>query len=377
MLPRKIGSPACSRELRAGILERLKEAGLNPDGADLAEAEDICLRLVWDEDWEQVKFILGPLEEDEKSRPSPAEPAEPADPADPAKPVRICPKPRSSGKIPTADMIRSELQIDDDDDCPEDCPGVWHLLGLAYLSGLFGSPDALKGSFWLKRAAQAGLAESQARLGLLFLEGGPGLAADGGQAFAWLELASRNGHPEASFWAGHLLSEGLGRPRDGAGALEYFQLAAGRGCPEAMVRLGDSWTRGLDGRQDPAEAFRWYLKASEAGVPEGMHQAAVCFLTGCGISRDLDRHFLWLKQAAEAGLPESQHLLAGSLLHLKEGERDFQEAAAWLAAASGKGLAASQYALGLCCLQGRGRPRDRLEGARQLREAYAGRPPEA
>ena len=60
------------------------------------------------------------------------------------------------------------------------------------------TPDATRAADWYERAALAGVAEAQRRLGLLLAKGGSGLAADVAKAKTWLQQAAAQNDAEAT-----------------------------------------------------------------------------------------------------------------------------------------------------------------------------------
>ena len=59
------------------------------------------------------------------------------------------------------------------------------------------TPDSLRAADWYERAALAGSAEAQRKLGLLLAKGGAGLPADQGRAKSWLQQAAAQNDAEA------------------------------------------------------------------------------------------------------------------------------------------------------------------------------------
>ena len=59
------------------------------------------------------------------------------------------------------------------------------------------TPDAARAADWYERAALAGSAEAQRKLGLLLAKGAAGLPADPGKAKSWLQQAAAQNDPDA------------------------------------------------------------------------------------------------------------------------------------------------------------------------------------
>ena len=59
------------------------------------------------------------------------------------------------------------------------------------------TPDAPRAADWYERAALAGMAEAQRRLGLLLVKGSAGLPADPAKAKSWLQQAAAQNDADA------------------------------------------------------------------------------------------------------------------------------------------------------------------------------------
>jgi hypothetical protein len=59
------------------------------------------------------------------------------------------------------------------------------------------TPEGVRAADWYERAALAGVAEAQRKLGLLFAKGGAGLAADTAKAKTWLQQAAAQNDADA------------------------------------------------------------------------------------------------------------------------------------------------------------------------------------
>src|SRR5271157_6236517 len=75
-----------------------------------------------------------------------------------------------------------------------------------------------------KAAADAGQAEAQFDLGVLYAQG-RGVRRDLTEAAKWYRKSAEQGNAEAQFALGQLYSRGWGVPRDEADALRWFQMA--------------------------------------------------------------------------------------------------------------------------------------------------------
>src|SRR5271165_7309672 len=75
-----------------------------------------------------------------------------------------------------------------------------------------------------KAAADAGQAEAQFDLGVLYAQG-LGVRRDLTEAANWYRKSAEQGNAEAEFALGQMYSRGWGVPRDEADAMRWFQMA--------------------------------------------------------------------------------------------------------------------------------------------------------
>ncbi len=94
-------------------------------------------------------------------------------------------------------------------------------------------PEALR---WFSRAAEAGYAVAEAKLGLMYLYGWS-VPADAETAVYWYKRAAHQGHVQAQVQMGRMFLKGLGVPRDPAQARHYLSQAAAQGNAWAAWRL--------------------------------------------------------------------------------------------------------------------------------------------
>jgi localization factor PodJL len=71
-----------------------------------------------------------------------------------------------------------------------------HNLALYYFRGEAGPRDLAQAAAWFRRAAEAGVADSQYNLGLLY-EAGSGVARDPAEAYKWFSIAANGGDDQA------------------------------------------------------------------------------------------------------------------------------------------------------------------------------------
>ncbi|ADM09450.1 hypothetical protein PB2503_06922 [Parvularcula bermudensis HTCC2503] len=116
----------------------------------------------------------------------------------------------------------------------------------------------------LQREASYGNSDAQAALGLYHLTA-KGAGFDPAAAFAYNEVAARQGMPVAQTNLGLQYLNGIGTQKNEAQAAHWFETAAIRGHDEAAYRTGMMYLAGQGVQKDPVMARYWLLKAREAG----------------------------------------------------------------------------------------------------------------
>lgn len=193
---------------------------------------------------------------------------------------------------------------------------------------------------WIEKAAQQGHGQAQYECALDF-DKGAGVAADFGQALAWMQKAFDQGERaaigklESWYDSGHIVApsyakfkefQALGRaqnPDDAARTDRFVQIAkavskytrsadamlhandaaaAEAGDPDAAMRLGDAATYVEDpAKPDCVAAAKWYLRAGDAGDPDGYRKLAVQHYRGHCQQQDFARARELNTKAAEGG----------------------------------------------------------------------------
>jgi uncharacterized protein len=162
----------------------------------------------------------------------------------------------------------------------------------------FRNKDYQKAFREYKAAAEAGQAEAQFDLGVLYAQG-LGVPRDLSEAARWYRQAAEQGNAEAEFALGQMYSRGWGTPRDAADALRWFQMANdpnSDGPPTNWDLL-----EGYGIEQDQMQAAFWYQKAAEQGHVEAEYNLGRLYATGQGVPRDQEQAVRWIRAAATQG----------------------------------------------------------------------------
>ena len=154
-----------------------------------------------------------------------------------------------------------------------------------------------------KAAADAGQAEAQFDLGVLYAQG-RGVSRDLTEAANWYRKSADQGNAEAEYALGQMYSRGWGVPRDEADAMRWFQMAnsvESDGPPTEWALV-----EGYGIQQDPQQAARWYQLAADKGHPEAQFNLARLYSTGKGVKRDEEQAARWVSASAIQGYAPAQ-----------------------------------------------------------------------
>ncbi len=142
--------------------------------------------------------------------------------------------------------------------------------GAMLLEGRGMSRDRVRAEFWLRHAADHGSPEAALLMGDLF--GQIALARTGKQqeeaaksAASWYLRAAEAGVAMAQAKLGNCYFAGAGVPRDFPTAQRWYRRAANQGNADAQYVLGVWLSGGVAGTTDPVEGYRWLALAERQG----------------------------------------------------------------------------------------------------------------
>ena len=155
----------------------------------------------------------------------------------------------------------------------------------------------------------------------------------------WRPLAQA-GDAEAQFAMGLLYVEGSGVEQDDAEALVWFRRAAEQGHASSQFALGQACRYAPEIACEGAETMAWYRRAAEQGLPEAQYAlagayAASLFSGEVEVTEARGEIESWLARAAAQGMLEAQVSLAEWHL-IPEGAPNAREAYFWLTVAAGR-----------------------------------------
>ncbi len=117
----------------------------------------------------------------------------------------------------------------------------------------------------LRQAAEAGDADAQYNLGVLYVNG-EGTPQDFDEAYRWYHLAAEQGHPMAQAVLGGMYFFGRGILKDDLEAVRWYRRAAEQGNEVAQGFLGRMYANGEGVPQDLVLAHMWYNIAGANGL---------------------------------------------------------------------------------------------------------------
>lgn len=114
----------------------------------------------------------------------------------------------------------------------------------------------------IRKAAEAGDAGAQFKLGEALLQNPTRSTENSENALHWLKRAADNGNTEAMIVLGRLLRSGVGVLQNFGQASQWLETAAKKGNSEGMLELGRLYRDGVGVDKDPVLAYVWFNRAS-------------------------------------------------------------------------------------------------------------------
>lgn len=178
----------------------------------------------------------------------------------------------------------------------------------------------------IRTAAEAGVADAQAVLGQMLLDGRD-MPANPASAFGWFNRAAAQDHLMALNMVGRCYDLGWGVAIDKARAAECYRVAAERGLEWGMYNYATLLTLGEGVAQDRAAALEWFRKAAAMGNAKAMNYIGSFHEDGWVVDRDMTIAADCYAKAAEGGDFRGQFNHARMLADAG----DVSQALAWLA----------------------------------------------
>jgi TPR repeat protein len=170
--------------------------------------------------------------------------------------------------------------------------------------------DAVGALARMTALADAGDADAQARLAMIYLKG-DGVAADPAAALRWARAAAEAGQPVAENLMGVFYRDGKVVKGDDVAALTWFSAAAAKGNLKAMHNLAIAYAEGQGTAKDEKQAAEWFRRAAERGYVDSAFDLALLYERGLGVPQDMKQALTWYGIAAQAGdVPAAERVVA-------------------------------------------------------------------
>ncbi len=164
------------------------------------------------------------------------------------------------------------------------------------------------------------------------------LTATQAQALEALRAAAEAGDAEAQYRLGMLYGNGEGVPLDHTRAEHWFTQSARQGHETALLTLAWMYASGAGVEMDDDRARELYLLAADKGSAKAQYVAATMYRFGQhGVEPDMLRAIHYYQLAAQRGEPSAQFALGKLLMEGKHVENDDVLALQWLTLAQAGG----------------------------------------
>jgi len=193
---------------------------------------------------------------------------------------------------------------------------------------------------WLKLASDAGLAQAENNLAVMFVRG-QGVKKSLREAFALLQKAALS-DADAQYNLALMYMRGLGTIQNDEAAAAWFKKADEHGNHAAAQMLGLLYDVGRGVVSNSTEAASWYQKAMQSGSADAMYNLAVLYYQ----TSDADRAFTLFKQAARGGDAKARNIIATMYEHGEGVAASMAKAVQWYQQAAEQGYAPAQFNLG-------------------------------
>lgn len=219
----------------------------------------------------------------------------------------------------------------------------------------------------LQKMADAGNAEAQMRLAVMYYTGSMDGKPDLKKARYWYEKAAAQDQPTALFNLGVMYEKGEGVEKDADKALVYYCRAADKGLVEAQLNAAVEFR---DLRQDLGKAAHYFQMAADHGHKAAQREFGRMLLEGQGVKRDLPLALKYLDAAASTGDALAHLLLANVYSGKVQGlAPDPAKMVDHLWQAAGDDSVEAVARLGYCYEMGIGLPRDPKTAVRWYQRA--------
>jgi TPR repeat protein len=174
-------------------------------------------------------------------------------------------------------------------------------VGTIHERGLGVSPNAQTAAQWYAKAADAGDAIAQFRLGSLLFFGKNGVKKNEKVGLGWIRRAADQQNVEALYTLGQALERGDGVKKNPSEALALFTRTAELGFPLGQTKVGSLFAAGDIVARDERTAVSWFRKAADQGFAEAQYRLGDMYQQGRGVARSDAEADKWFALAAAQG----------------------------------------------------------------------------
>ena len=193
--------------------------------------------------------------------------------------------------------------------------------GIYYAGGHGLEADARQAYGWFQKAAAQGSKEAEVFLGLLQYEGRLGQKNVEAAMLHW-RRAAEAGIAEGQYRLGRLLAQADETRQEG---VEWL-VKASSAVPQAATALGNLYYKYLE---DATTSAAWYEKGALAGDALAQHIYAEMLLLGEPVAKDMERGMAMLRMAAGQDYKPAMARLINILRNGKNAKDNESEASAW------------------------------------------------
>ena len=204
-------------------------------------------------------------------------------------------------------------------------PNSLYLIGLAYLSGLYGKTrDTGKGVSLIKKADKKGNQDATIKLGEIYHKGFASVLPDLSLALKYFKKIHKE-NPKAGYYLGLMTMNGGGVGKNVKKGFNLVYKSAMDGYGPAQIETGRIYLEGRGMEKNHEAAVKWFEKAGRERIEEAAFYIALAYSDGDFSGRDELKAYSWHLVAARYGNGQSEGLL--DLDRKNFSEKQLQEAA--------------------------------------------------
>lgn len=196
--------------------------------------------------------------------------------------------------------------------------------------------DNRKAAEYYEMAANAGLAEAQHRLGLLY-RWGNGVPTNGRKAEAWFLKATAQNYGPAMSSLGEIYADGYVLPLNKEKSVKYYTQAAEFGDPIGQYYIGIKYMYGdSETKKDYRKAAMWLTKSANQNHAPAQASLGILYQYGYGVAQDARKSYDLYIKAAEQGDMNGQYMAGMTLLSQRD-PKYYVQGFNYIESAAGKG----------------------------------------